>query len=63
MGVSDFKIFMFENSENKAHMNEKVHTLQKSRYLLNAPTDFSVKLHVILFDIYASFRLRNRNWC
>ena len=30
MGVSDFKIFMFENSENKAHMNEKVSTLHKS---------------------------------
>ena len=67
MGVSDFKIFMFENSENKAQMNEKVSTLHKSRYLYNAPTDFSVKLHavkvIILFDIYASFRLRNRNWC
>ena len=33
MGVSDFKIFMFENSENEAHMNEKVPTLHKSRYL------------------------------
>ena len=28
-----FKIFMFENSENKARMNEKVPTLHKSRYL------------------------------
>ena len=33
MGVSDFKIFMFKNSENKAQMNEKVPTLHKSRYL------------------------------
>ena len=33
VGVSDFKIFMFKNSENKAQMNEKVPTLHKSRYL------------------------------
>ena len=33
MGVSDSKIFMFENSENKAQMNEKVPTLHKSIYL------------------------------
>ena len=33
MGVSHFKIFMFENSENKVQMNEKVSTLHKSRYL------------------------------
>ena len=33
MGVSDFEIFVFENSENKAQMNEKVSTLHKSRYL------------------------------
>ena len=55
LGVSDFKIFMFENSENKAQMNEKV------------PTDFSVKLRVvrvrILFDIPESLRNKNRNRC
>ena len=33
MGVSDFEIFMFENSLNKAQMNEKVSTLHTSRYL------------------------------
>ena len=33
MGVSDFKIFMFKNSENKGQMNEKVPTVHKSRYL------------------------------
>ena len=33
MGVSDFKIFMFENSENKAQINEKVPTSHQSRYL------------------------------
>ena len=67
MGVSDFKIFMFENSENKAQMNEKVSTLHKSRHLLNTPADFSVKLQAvrvrILFDIHANFRLKNRNRC
>ena len=31
MGVSDLKIFMFKNSENKAQVNEKVLTLHKSR--------------------------------
>ena len=62
MGGSDFKIFMFENSSNKAHL-----TLHKSRYLKNGPTDFSVKLQTvrvrILSDIRASFNLKNRNWC
>ena len=33
MGVSDFKIFMFKYSENKAQMNEKVPTLHKSSYV------------------------------
>ena len=33
MGVSDFKIIMFKNRENKAQMNEKIPTLHKSRYL------------------------------
>ena len=42
MSFFEFKIFMFENSENKAQVNEKVPTLHQSRYLTYTPTDFSV---------------------
>ena len=44
MGASDFKIFMFENSQNKAQISEKVPTLHKSRYLKNSLTVLFVKL-------------------
>ena len=67
MGISNFRIFMFKNSGNKAQMNEKVPTLHKSRYLKNAPTDFSIKLQAvkvkILFDIRVNVSPWNRNWC
>ena len=42
MDASDFKIFMFENSYNKAQISKNVPTLHKLRYLKNTPTDFSV---------------------
>ena len=55
MGVSDFKIFMFENNYNKAQIDEKVPTLHQSRYLKNAPTDFSVKLQAVRVRILSIF--------
>ena len=67
MSLFEFKIFMFENSENKAQINEKIPSLHQSRYLKNAPTDFSVKLQTVtvrmLFYIRARFRVKNRNRC
>ena len=67
MGGSDFKIFMFENSYNKAQISEKVPTLHKSRYLKNSLTVLFVKLQAvrirILFYVGANFRLKNRTRC
>ena len=67
MGGSDFKIFMFENSWNKAQISEKLPTLHKLRYLKNSLTVLFVKLQAVRiripFYVGASFRLKNRTWC